>query len=56
MHDEEASGHLSFCVRALAVGHRRLAYVSMKESAERTETLKTNFEAHVSHAEFVAAK
>ena len=56
MHDEEASGDLSLCVRALAVSHWRLAYVSMKERAEGTETLKTDFEAHVGHAEFVAAK
>jgi len=56
VHDEETSGYLSLCVRALAIGHRRLAYISMKQSAEGTKTLKTNFEAHVGHAKLVAAK
>jgi len=56
VHDEETSRDLSLCVRALAVGHWRLAYVPMKERAERAKTLKTNFEAHVGHAKLVAAK
>lgn len=56
MHDEETAGYLSLRVRALAVSHRRLAHVSMEESAERAKTLKTNFEAHVGHAKIIAAK
>ncbi len=56
MHDEETSGHLSLSVCALAVGHWRLTDAAMKESAERAETLKTDFEAHVSHTQFVAAE
>lgn len=56
MHDEEASRNLSLGVCSLAVGHGRLAYVAMKERAERAETLKPDLEAHVSHAKFVAAE
>ena len=56
MHDEETSGDLSPRVRSLAVSDWRLTYVAMKESAERAETLKPDFKAHVSHTQFVAAE
>ena len=56
MHDEEASRDLTLGVRSLAVGHRCLTDIAMKQRAERAEALKPDFEAHVSHAKFVAAE
>ena len=56
MHDEEASGHLSPRVCSLAVRHGRLTHAAMKQGAERAETLKTDFEAHISYTQFIAAK
>jgi hypothetical protein len=56
VHDEETAGHLALGVRALSVGDRRLADAAMEESTERAETLKPDFEAHISHAQFVTAE
>ena len=56
VHDEEAAGHLSLRVRSLAVGDGSLAYVAMKESAERAETLKPHFKANIRDAQLVSAK
>lgn len=56
MHDEEASGDLTLSLRPFAIGRRWITYRAMKESAERTETLKPDFEADVSHAKFVPAE
>ena len=56
MHDEETTGDLPLGVGPLAVCHGRLTDVSMKQRAEGAETLKSDFEAHVRHAQFVAAE
>ncbi len=56
MHDEEAAGDLALRVRALAVCYWRLTDVSPEESAKRAETLKPDFEAHISHAKLVVTE
>jgi hypothetical protein len=59
-HHEETAGHLSLCLFPLlhffAVDDRGVANVFVKESAERSETLKSDFEADVGHAKLVAAE
>jgi hypothetical protein len=51
---------MSLCLFPLlhffAVDYGRVAYILVKEGAERSETLKSDFEAHISHAKFVAAE
>ena len=56
MHDEEAARDLSLGLRPFSVGNRWMPNVLVKESAEGAETLKPDFEADVSHAEFVTAE
>lgn len=56
MHDEEAAGYLALGLSSLPVSHWGKTNVAMKECAEGTQTLKTDFEAHVSHAQFVVAE
>lgn len=56
MHDEEAARDLSLSLRPLSIGHGCMSDVFVKESAERSETLKSDFEADVGHAKFVAAE
>ena len=60
VHHEETAGHLSLCLFPLlhffTVDDRSMADVFVKESAERSETLKSDFEADVGHAKFVAAE
>ena len=60
VHHEETAGNLSLCLFPLfhffAVADRGVADVFVKESAERSETLESHFEAHVGHAKFIAAK
>jgi hypothetical protein len=56
VHHEETAGDLSLGLRPLSIGHGCVPDLFVKESAERSETLKADFEADVSHAEFVIAK
>ncbi len=56
VHDEEATGNLSLCLGALTVGHRRMTNTATKQRAEGSQTLESNFEADVGHAQLVAAK
>ena len=54
MHDEEATWDLSLGLRSRSISDGRVPDVLVKESAERSETLKSDFEADVGHAKFVA--
>ncbi len=56
MHDEEAAGNLSLGLGSFSVRHRRMPDAFVKERAERSEALESDFEADVSHAEFVATE
>ncbi len=56
MHDEEAARDLALGLGSLSVCRRGSTYTTMKESAERTEALKPNFETDVSYAKLVAAE
>lgn len=56
MHEEETSGDLPLRMRSFAISQGCLTNVAVKESAEGAETLKPDFEAHISHAKFVAAQ
>ena len=53
VHHEEAAGYLSLCLGALTIGHRRMTDATPKQGAEGSQTLKADFKADVSHAEFV---
>ena len=56
MHDEEAAGNLSLGLLPFTVGHGWVADILVKESAERAEALKSNFEADVGDAQLIAAE
>ena len=56
MHDEEAAGNLSLGLCSLAICRRGMTDAAMKESAERTETLKADFETDVRDAQIVFAE
>jgi hypothetical protein len=55
IHEQKAAGHLTFgclCLAALfAVGNGRMPYGAVKQTTERTKTLKPNFKANVSDPE-----
>ena len=53
MHDEEAAGNLALGLCSLAICRRGMTDAAMKESAERTETLKADFETNIGHAQVV---
>jgi len=53
VHDEEAAGDLAFGLCSLAVGRRRVTHTTMKERAERAETLKPDFETDIRYAQVV---
>ena len=53
MHDEEAAGDLPLGLCSLAIGRRSVADTTMKERAERTETLKPDFETNIRYAQVV---
>ena len=53
MHDEEAAGDLALGLCSLAIGRRSVADTTMKERAERTETLKPDFETDIRYAQVV---
>ena len=56
MHDEETARDLAFGLCSFAIRHRRMTNAAMKERAERTETLKPNFEAHVRYPQIVCTE
>jgi len=56
VHDEEAARDLSLGLRSFPVSYRGMPDAFVKESAEGTEALKSDFETHVSHAKLVAAE
>ena len=60
VHHEETAGHQSLCLFSLlhffAVDYGCVANVFVKERAERSETLKSDFEADVSYAKLIAAE
>ena len=56
MHDEEAARDLALRLCSFAIGRRGMADAAMKECAERTEALKTDFETDVRHAQIVFAE
>ena len=53
MHDEEAAGDLALGLGSFAICSRRMTDAAMKERAERTEALKTDFETDIRHAQIV---
>ena len=56
MHDEEAARDLALGLCSFAICHRRMTDATMKERAERAETLKPDFETHVRYAQIVFAE
>ena len=56
MHDEEAAGNLSLRLRSFAVGYGSMTDFASKQRTERSQTLKSNFEANIRHAQLVAAE
>jgi len=56
VHDEEAARNLSPCLSSFAVGDWRVADLASKECAERSQTLKSNFETNVRHAQLITAE
>ena len=56
MHDEEASGDLALGLCSLAIGRRSVTDTTMKERAERTQTLKPDFETNIRYAQVVFAE
>jgi len=56
VHDEEAAGNLALGLCSLAICRRGMTDAAMKESAERTETLKADFETDVRDAQIVFAE
>jgi hypothetical protein len=60
VHDEEASGYSTLCLLTLAyffaVGYGSMADVLVKEAAEGSQTLKTDFEADIRHPNVVRPK
>ena len=60
VHHEETARHLPFGLFSLpnflAVGYGRVADVLVKETAERSKTLKSHFETDVRHAQLIATE
>ena len=56
MHDEEAARDLSFSLRPLAIGDRRVSDVLVKETAERSKALKPDFETDVRDSQLVSSE
>jgi hypothetical protein len=56
VHDKEAAGDLALRLCSLAICRGRMTDAAMKERAERTETLKPDFETDVRDAEIVFTK
>ena len=56
MHDEEAAGDLALGLAPFSVGYRWMPDVFVKESAERSEALKADFETDIRYPEFVATQ
>jgi len=56
VHHEEAARYLPLGLGALTIGHRRMTNATAKQRAEGSQTLKADFKADVSHAEFVSAQ
>ena len=53
MHDEEAAGDLALGLCSLAIRRGSMTDATMKERAERSETLKPNFKTDVRHTQIV---
>ena len=56
MHDEEAAGDLALGLCSLAIGRGSVTDTTMKERAERAETLKPDFETHIRYTQVVFAQ
>ena len=56
MHDEETARDPALGLRSFTIRHRWMPDAFVKESAERSKTLKADFETDIGHAEFVASE
>ena len=56
MHDEETARDVALGLCSFAICRGRMANAAMKERAERAETLKPDFEAHVRYAQIVCTE